>query len=683
MTPKDRATSEPSTSYAHIGSELDPMGIKSMQRAELVALQERLGYGNVWREWQIPSEWAPPTYGSAGARTIRLPDNTAEGDAAWTELLKFALIRSLVPGKKFGVPKPISVFNELRTATQIAGELTSLNPSRGDWWGRLTEEELILRKGPRGKALSKSLAYLHRQGYIHDCPSGRVMDGEVERNRKGEPAPKNPLESEKQWQPLPDEFTGQCGQRALWVIKNMGQSLLLLLESGVKLQLSNAAAAEGRIKSASALNARLVDLVRGWTWTDSSGAAIHALPFTLHIKRKTNHYSNINSSRPDLYEDFSWPPRTWGEVMQLVALLQGCHLWVLLLASGPRASTVLSYHVNCLEPCSDGHRLSATLYKTPRQRKGRVRNWPAPPVVVHTMEQQIRLANAIKSSNPDSQAAQGSHLWVQTHRTHTTKGGVGSRMHDVNDPLEALVRRFGIRHLLDPSNPRIHSHRFRKTLARIVALTLTNAQMILMDCFGHDDPEMTLRRYILSDPAIIADVQRVQRELVILMAQEAIESAHELGGAAGAAVRDAKTRYMRLHSKSSLDPQDVFELAEALTMQGMDWVVVMPGVICTLPVGFTGPCASGRGQRDPANCQSGCHNQILSAYHQTECDDMVRYIIEQLQRAVDEEADLMISLWCGQLNNWLYRWSSVFKAWASHPLVMKYGSAKLNPDHSQ
>lgn len=105
-------------------------------------------------------------------------------------------------------------------------------------------------------------------------------------------------------------------------------------------------------------------------------------------------------------------------------------------------------------------------------------------------------------------------------------------------------------------------------------------------------------------------------------------------------------------------------------------MIVMPGVICTLPIGFTGPCAARQGGRNPANCQSGCSHQLLLDYHKTECDEMVSYIVEQLQVATDQES-VTVPMWEGQLRNWLYRWRQVYDKWASHPLVKLHGDPKI------
>jgi hypothetical protein len=40
------------------------------------------------------------------------------------------------------------------------------------------------------------------------------------------------------------------------------------------------------------------------------------------------------------------------------------------------------------------------------------------------------------------------------------------------------------------------------------ALSLTSAQIALIDCFGHDDPDVT-PGYMLTDKAVVADALRV------------------------------------------------------------------------------------------------------------------------------------------------------------------------------
>lgn len=102
-------------------------------------------------------------------------------------------------------------------------------------------------------------------------------------------------------------------------------------------------------------------------------------------------------------------------------------------------------------------------------------------------------------------------------------------------------------------------------------------------------------------------------------------------------------------------------------------MMVSPGVYCTSPTDNGGPCAKGQGKTNPAYCQSGCPFQLLTSAHKDKCDEAVAEIISNLQKSVDDDEDMMISLWAGQLKNWIYRWPQVENKWRSHPLVVAYG----------
>lgn len=665
-------------------TKLDPKEIRAMPARELLRLQKALGYGNEWGVWEVPKSWLPKNAQRISERTVRMDGSDAIKDIAWCEVLRFALVRSLVPGQKGGHPKPRTVLTELKVAARIAPQLIAMRKDEGSFWSATTIDEMSRAARVGGQILASSVCHLYRFGFLADQPGGPVRDdGPAERDRKGELAARHESEQAKQHQPLPDEFTGQCGQRVLWMIKVLGPALLSAAEAAMDAVIpppaANTRTSGRRTPGYQKEVARIVqnEVIASWNWVDHSGDPISELRFPLSLRRRIATGMGSMSGLPT-HEDFAWPPRGWTDLLTLLSLLQCSHLWIVLLASGPRASTVASYTESCLSATpGGGYRLVGRLLKTSDELSGRRRDWPAPPVVVQAIRQQIRIARIFKRrANEKHPESLGDHIWVQTKNSAEELGGPIS---DFSCLLDIMMDRFGLRHLLGVENPTLHVHRFRKTLARIVALSLTNAQMILMDCFGHDDPEMTLQRYILSDPAILADVQKVQRELVILMAKDAVENADALGGAMGVRVRAAKAEFLRLHRKTDLDPKDILELAEVLTIGGRDWVIVMPGVICTLPIGYSGPCAARQGGRNPANCQSGCGHQLLLDYHKTECDEMVGYIIDQLQAATEQES-VTVPMWEGQLRNWLYRWRQVYDRWAEHPLVKVHGDPAIDRD---
>lgn len=100
---------------------------------------------------------------------------------------------------------------------------------------------------------------------------------------------------------------------------------------------------------------------------------------------------------------------------------------------------------------------------------------------------------------------------------------------------------------------------FRKTVARLVALALTQAPKVLMDVFGHKSIEMTLY-YILADKDLRAEIEKVSRELRILSATQAIaemvandDSVNSYGGPAAGMLKTAiSTHKQRVHQLGGL-----------------------------------------------------------------------------------------------------------------------------------
>jgi len=671
MSGKAAAHPEMLSARAVVLANCNPVEIVLMDRDELLALQKALGYGSLWGEWLFPPQWLPPTLRHLSKRRVAMPCHDEADSLIWTELLRFALTRSLVRGPKVGIAACSTVRGELETAIRLVPLLKAKGATSDCFWGALTVRE-IEATIPPALTLLGTIRHFYNSGYLADQPMGDPLDdGAVERNRFGEPERTHEVDMGKQWQPLPDEFVGECGYRVIWFIKTLGPPLLRLFDAVVNAQLpppGPQARIPGKRTARSAKNTAAQTrnaIIRAWRWEDANGNAIRELPFDFVMKTRVGHPASAKDGR--MFEAFRWPLNGYWDLMNFVSVLQNCHAWLLCLLNGPRASSVFSLQEDCLQTQSDGScRLSGMQYKTRAGRMGRARDWPVPALLVQALQQQILLSKLIKQlARPDDPTSLGTHIFVAMNKTV-----FGQELKTINSNLTLLATRFDLLHLLEKGE-RVHTHRFRKTIARLIALSLTSAQTILMDLFGHADPEMSLRRYILSDKLILADVQRVQRELVVLLAKDAVDTADELGGKMGDRVRQAVAEYKRVERKSELDPKDAFELAEILTLNGSSWAVVMPGIICALPVGATGPCAQRQGGRDPANCQAGCDHQLLLAFNKTECADNVEWIMANLQRAVDEES-VTVDMWVGQLENWLYRWSDVYNEWSDHELVRRF-----------
>jgi hypothetical protein len=247
--------------------------------------------------------------------------------------------------------------------------------------------------------------------------------------------------------------------------------------------------------------------------------------------------------------------------------------------------------------------------------------------------------------------------------------------------LNAYTRALGLEKLLGTDNPTPHPHRFRKTMARVIALSLVHAPKILMDCFGHLDEEMTIRSYILSDPMVANEIRQMQRDLVILLGVETIKNAAELEGRAAKPLREQFDAYMKRLGAKATEPQSLYEFSQVLTDNGTSWGVVAPGIICTSFV-KGGLCNQFQGQADPALCHPRCDSQLVACEYVMPDGDVasakaqacrvIEFNLQQLQMAVDSDECLLIAAYAGQIVAWLYRWKDVYEKFQHHPLVQAY-----------
>lgn len=653
--------------------ELFNMGIR-----DLLDVQYALGAGGSWGKWEFPPEFMPDgQLRGLSRRSCSIEQITSDSvvdelkiSQAWTEIIRYGIVRSIMPGARV-IAKPSTIMSELHLLIRLAKKIVEQPYSSTMFWSKAASRELS-NMSSIGNSIVDTLRRFKERGYISDClrEEPQVEGRALERNRYNEAVPDQKCQKSEAWLPLPDRFTSECGWRSIRIIRLLGPTLLSALEEAMQVSVrkrQDGGDLHPRNQQLAIAEARDA-VISGWSWLSKDGSPIESLEFDLLVKETKNRDMVLSEKLPYL----TWPPKTFADAWGLLSVLQGAHLFPICLASGPRASEVCGFTVNCLKEVSGiGHRIVAKTYKLVNDFGGRQRDFCAPELVVDALQQQIRLAQLVKQRA----GLRGDHLWVHT-RTFG-RGLMGEKHLLLSRFIDDYASKINVRKFLDNSS-RVHVHRYRKTLARIVALSLVNSPIILMDCFGHEDLDMTIRSYILSDEGIAREVLKVQKELVILMAVDVINDSENLGGAVGEQLRNRKSNFLQLLGKSEFEPQDAYEFAARETFDGRSWIMVSPGVYCTLPTGSGGLCAKGQGRTNPAYCQSGCPFQLLTAAHQEKCDDAVAEIIMNLQKAIDDEEDMVVSLWAGQLKNWLHRWPQVEKKWRSHPLVEAYGQIQIN-----
>lgn len=640
--------------------------IKQADQQQILTMQYRLGLGDQWGLMEFPRIFLPPGHSQFNSRRIVrtdqfLPPNferdEVEVNRAWLEIVRFTIARLTFPGYKSSIIASYSTcLSDLNILKALVKKVLGAPIRDCNFWNRLEVD--VSKVTENQKKLVFLVDHYHRMGVLPDAFSTTklVEADEPERNRSGEAEHENTINENRKWQPLPMEFVAQAGWRSLKIVKSIAPTLLAALDEALEVaevthnikseQLSKKSARRETLKARNRV-------IEGWKWEDENGESLLELGFTYDLRAR-KHGTQI-----------PWPPRTFSQAMDLAHnLVLPAHLWMVLLGNGPRNSEAVSMHIDCLIPSPKGNfRWKGRTYKMSGIVGGREFNAEVPDIITQSILQQVKLAAITRKHRK----CVGDALWVGNH---------GKDIKVLSRSLNHYVDVLCLRELLGDDNPSCHEHRFRKTLAKIVALALTNSIMVLQDCFGHTDSVMTLMSYIAADPTIAQEVIKVQKELTIMMAVDAIMDRDNVGGPGASALQQRADDFLKRIGKSKFEPQDAYEFARRETFDGRSWMMVAPGILCTAPHDVTQvstPCALGQRRHNPANCKTGCDWQLLlKAYYATQADDTVDYALKNLQRAVDEDDSAMQAFWAGQAKTWLYRYEQVAEKWQDHPLVKKY-----------
>lgn len=497
-------------------------------------------------------------------------------------------------------------------------------------------------------------------------------------------------------QPLPDEYVALMGQRSLWLIQDLAPNLFNV--GNQMLVLWNTTAASGFSADTIISKRRqiLKRILASYVWIDSRGKIFDLPAFELKLPKEnaTQKAARLKSGLPD--ETLVWPPRGLRDFVALIGLVQMAHYFVLSMSMGSRQSETLDLKRNALVQGAKGQKViqgkdfgfvRGKTFKLVRSKVGVLKEWLLPELAVKAFEQQVllvRLAEQIGQMRPELnpiRTAESTHLWISA--IAGGKGDTTKPLSDINKALVTFARSIGMD--IAPGGQNLRSHRFRKSLARLVALALTQAPKLLMEVFGHKSIEMTLY-YILSDKQLRSEIEKVERELRVMRAKEVVERmaeadsldrSIEYNGLAGygglGAYKIREVVQVRLRSQHRLGMQfgaeTVVELAELLTFQGKAWEQVRHGVICTKVPGQTGPCNKGVGRPEPSKCQSGCDHRLEEAFLRDDVDSAIKDALVEFESAQSSGEELSSSFWAGQLRSLLPRFPDLRDKWLSNNLI--------------
>ncbi len=487
-------------------------------------------------------------------------------------------------------------------------------------------------------------------------------------------------------QPLPDQYVAEMGARGLWLIEDLAPNLFQIGEALMNIWTDHDSSWVP-VTIRSKRGDRLREFLATYQWVDSSGKPILKPPFPLRLPKPKGFAEKWAEGDGN---EGRWPPRNHVEYMALMGVVQAAHLFVALLSMGARKSEILSLKRDCVVYLADGRaHASGRTFKLVERHDGKERDWQLPSVAVNALEQQARLValgeqlGYLMPRGPEHKLAPaGDHLWGQL------SGAAGnsepsSPLDNINKALTAYARTLNMD--VAPGGQRLRSHRFRKTLARLVALALTHAPRLLMDVFGHRSIEMTLY-YILTDKDLRADIEVVSRELRVMRAQEVVEKmveadagaitagVAEYGGYGGPAAvsihRAIDVHREHLHRRGTdWGMESPKELAELLTLQGKAWELVRPGVMCTKFAGEAGPCNKSKGHPEPSKCQSHCSHRLEEGFLREDIDGAINDALAAYEQAIVNNETLTAAHWAAQVRAHVPRFPDLRDKWIVNSTV--------------
>lgn len=535
-------------------------------------------------------------------------------------------------------------------------------------------------------------------GHWHDVP--RSPQETVATAMQGQPRtnPEKPKPNEHL--PLPDEYVAEMGQKSLWLSYELAPGLIEVAEKIgiVWAETKSLGLSETQLRAHR--SARTEAILRNHIWTDSQGRILSNLPFPI----KQSQPQKADGKKKSRVHDRTprWPPESWMDVMGWLGFIQSGHYFVAGLSMGTRQSEGLSLERSNIIYAPDGFPYATgKTFKLVERHDGELRDWVLPDAAVDVLEKQARLVKAVEkianlvvkeNSKRGKQLGDdnSTFLWAQLS-SGTNVSDATKCLKNINTALKNFAEMLQMS--LAPGKQSLRSHRLRKTLARLVALAVTQAPKLLMDIFGHKTIEMTLY-YILADKELRVEAEKVARELTVMRAKEVVEKMVEAdvapdnssflggyGGRGAITIRDAVESYRAKAHRRGEDwgSETAEELAQMLTCQGVSWVQVRRGVICTKLPGEAGPCNKKLGKPEPGKCNITCTHRLEEGFLREDVDASITDCLRSYSEACQDSESLTAAHWAAQIRAQVPRFPDLQAKWMADPIVFQL----MKPKHQE
>lgn len=561
------------------------------------------------------------------------------------------------------------------------------------------------------------------------CGRGFWLDAPMpDRNLTATVDPAQPPEADKPEAepdphlPLPDDYVAQMGQRSLWIIEHLGPFLLDVGEELLRSWRESAHAGRCSKQSRKGIVLKVLAARHACHSADSASTSLRCPepPFTIRLSthgekagRRFKVAAATNAlddgDEDESLESIKWPPYNLAHFTGLCGVLQGAHFFVASMAMAARQSESMDLRRDCLDYGQDGQwRAVGRTFKLVQAFEGELRDWGLPEAGVRAIEQQVRLARMLEQMpwsqnlsallDPKFVAFKGEHLWCRIGTGATNPRKVPR---DPNRFLRKYARMLDME--TEPGGQPLRTHRFRKTVARLAALAIDEAPLMLKHLFGHKNIEMTLH-YILADKSLAAEIEQIIKELHMMRAKAPVEAfvarlasseqrQHgtddldvDYGGYGGKAVNrlaDTVERYrdqavvtgrMR-NSSEDFGADHIDDVVRILTGDGTYFNLVRPGVFCTKRLGEWGPCSRKKGQADRSNCHETCDHRLEEPWLRADADGCVADALAGYERASADGEVLLQSFWADQVRRNVVRFDDLRAKWMQHAVIAQIMAA--------
>lgn len=611
----------------------------------------------------VPEEWMPAGRGrSYGKRILRVadlfPSDRPRSDYAYHEeqfrraiFALFMIPRRTRRGVRLLKPSSWLIYSRVllvaaRWSLEHRYEASSL-------FKHMTIDDLAQMALHSGVMhfgnINASLAYFSSRGLLNDVPT--IAQGQTEAERSAEQSYKDKelmtdgrrSAKRRQTQPYPDEFVTSFIPICLYISKTLGAGIVRAYERMVD---------EQRRDGSWDLGKRRRALLEQLDWSLPDGSTIDELPFAVSMASGVKHSAQRIKH---------WPPRSYRELRQWVSILQIANNEILSFCTGARWSEHAAARIDCLIE-EDDARLKSRTYKIVSTVTGVRRSWPLTDEARDAVAMQRRLAQAVGGPKVEC-------LWISVKRARS--GGndraPGSERFEYLG-VNAFVKGLGLDSLLNGVAP--HSHRWRATAARLGAMALIEAPRVLMQLFGHQNVEMTLR-YIFANPDIRQELVEAYAAAAYALAEGIVMEAERLEGPGAARLR-SMIEEITAPLQGGLESETTrARVVGLLTIAGPAARAVRPGIKCLHQHGQYAPCSKNYGTPNPARCKVSCEHRLEDDIARKDTEAKIPPLIAELKNPDIQSRPLRLAWLRGQLLTYLRRFEDIRERWLASTEVAR------------